>query len=330
MALDLETFLTTLYVRVDDLYQQVVRPQMPVCGGPAPRLSDSEVLCLGLAAQWRSGVPWKSERGFLRYACKYLRPLFPGLTSQSAFNRRWRRLWGGFILLQQAVAKELMTAQDCEVMDCVPVPVAHGARSFHPGWLADIARIGKGGNDRYFYGLHLLLLASASGLATGWLLAAGNLQDRWLAEGMFSARAGCPQLTGPRLPDAAQPRLSAPTDWLGPAQSCGLNTGRPVITDNGFTAADWQQHWAQAYATSVVAPPETTRPGQGRWFSSLRQVIETAFAHLDASFGLKYPGAHTTWGLLTRVAAKLAAYNLGIWINRVCGRPDFAFATLIV
>ncbi len=30
MDLDLETFLTTLYVRVDDLYQQVIRPQMPV------------------------------------------------------------------------------------------------------------------------------------------------------------------------------------------------------------------------------------------------------------------------------------------------------------
>jgi len=33
---------------------------------------------------------------------------------------------------------------------------------------------------------------------------------------------------------------------------------------------------------------------------------------------------------LTPVAAKLAAYNLGIWINRSLGRPDIAFATLIV
>jgi hypothetical protein len=63
-----------------------------------------------------------------------------------------------------------------------PVPVARGARSFHPGWLADIARIGKGGNDRYFYGLHLLLVVSVPGVITGWTLAAGNMQDRWLAE----------------------------------------------------------------------------------------------------------------------------------------------------
>ena len=54
------------------------------------------MLCLGLAAQWRSGVQWKTERGFLRYVRKHLHAMFPGLTSQSAFNRRLRRLWGGF------------------------------------------------------------------------------------------------------------------------------------------------------------------------------------------------------------------------------------------
>ena len=162
---DLETFLTTLYVRVDDLYQQMIAPQMPAHGGPPPKLSDSEMLCLGLAAQWRSGVQWKTERGCLRYVRKHLHAMFPGLTSQSAFNRRLRRLWGGFILLQQAVAQQLMSADEYEMMDAVPVPVAHGARSFHPGWLADNARIGHGGNDRYFFGLHLLLVSSASGLS---------------------------------------------------------------------------------------------------------------------------------------------------------------------
>ena len=58
MELDLETFLTTLYVMVDDLYQSHVQPQMPPHGGPPPQRADREVLCLALAAQWRRGVPW--------------------------------------------------------------------------------------------------------------------------------------------------------------------------------------------------------------------------------------------------------------------------------
>jgi len=326
MDLDLETFLITLYVITDDCYQKVIRPQLPACGGPRPKLCDSEVLCLALAAQWRSGVPWKTERGFVRYALKHWRPFFPGMTSQSAFNRRLRRLWGAFILLQQALSSPFLTADDCEVMDCVPVPVAHGARSFHPGWLADIARIGKGGKDRYFYGLHLLLVVSTSGLPTGWTLAAGNVQDRWLAELLLSTRAGQAQLTDPGA-HSDVPQVAPPTDWIGPTQGCGANRNRPVIADPGFDGQFWLAHWADDYAVQVITLPSEA---DHRWFSALRQVVETAFANLCDNFGLKYPGAHTTWGLITRIAAKLAAYTVGIDLNRTLGRPDFAFSTLIV
>ena len=36
MELDLETFLTLLYVMTDDLYVSVVLPQLPASGGPRP------------------------------------------------------------------------------------------------------------------------------------------------------------------------------------------------------------------------------------------------------------------------------------------------------
>lgn len=329
MSLDLETFLTTLYVITDDLYKDFVRPKMPNSGGPVPHLSDSEVLCLGLAAQWRSGVPWKTERGFVRYAHKHLRPFFPGMTSQSAFNRRLRRLWGAYILIQQAVADLLWSPQDCEIMDCAPIPIARGARSFHPGWLADIARIGKGGNDRFFYGLHLLLVVSSSGVATGWTLAAGNIQDRWLTELLLSSRAGVSQLSGPENAQGTL-RLEPPIDWIGPTQSCGANRHCPVVADLGYSGEDWHVHWDQDYQATVVTPPKCAWHGAGTWFSSLRQAIETAFANLCENFGLHFPRAHTTWGLLTRISAKVAAYDLGILINRQCDRPDLALQTLIL
>ena len=68
------------------------------------------------------------------------------------------------------------------MIDGFPIPVAHGARSFHPGWLAEITRIGKGGNDRYFYGVRMMMVISQSGGATGWELASDNVQERWVAE----------------------------------------------------------------------------------------------------------------------------------------------------
>ena len=44
---------------------------------------------------------------------------------------------------------------------------------------------------------------------------------------------------------------------------------------------------------------------------------------------LHFRQAHTTWGLLTRIAAKIAAYNCGLLLNRLLGRPNLALATLI-
>ena len=174
MELDLDTFLVAVYVIVDDVYQRHIVPRMPACGGPPAQRSDSEVLCLGLAAQWRSGVPWKSARGLMRYVRNHLRHVCPAVRTQRAFNRRLRRLWGAFILLQDAVADHLGHGA-YDVMDGLPIPVAHGARSFHPGWLADIARSGKGGNDRYFYGVRLMMVVNQQGVV--YLNTADNFID---------------------------------------------------------------------------------------------------------------------------------------------------------
>jgi len=61
-----------------------------------------------------------------------------------------------------------------------------------------------------------------------------------------------------------------------------------------------------------------------RW----RQVVETINGHLIRAFGLHFPGARSQQGLLTRIAAKLIAVNVGYWLNRLFGRPPLAFTTL--
>ena len=57
-------------------------------------------------------------------------------------------------------------------------------------------------------------------------------------------------------------------------------------------------------------------------------MVERINGHLEGVFHLRFPQARSPWGLLSRVAAKLAALNLGIRLNRLFGRPDSSFATL--
>ena len=83
----------------------------------------------------------------------------------------------------------------------------------------------------------------------------------------------------------------------------------------------------------IAAPPANTADAWSRtdkkWLSRHRQIVETVFARLCEVFGLKHLNAHTDWGKVTRLAARMAAYNIGILFNRWFGRPDGALATLV-
>jgi hypothetical protein len=79
--LEVDTFLTTLYVIADDFCQSHPPNKRP---GPQPSLSEGEVITLALFARWGR---FSSERDFYRYAETRLRGAFPTLPDRSQFNR---------------------------------------------------------------------------------------------------------------------------------------------------------------------------------------------------------------------------------------------------
>src|ERR687887_1366118 len=119
MALDLDTFLTAVYTIVDDLYRERLAAALRPRPGPAPSLSDSEVLALAICAEWGA---WDSERGFWRFARRHLRHLFPRLVDQSEVNRRRRALYPAMAVIQRAVAERLGADLERErLLDTQPV-----------------------------------------------------------------------------------------------------------------------------------------------------------------------------------------------------------------
>ena len=86
--LDLDSFLVSLYVLVDDWWKLEHSSEPPRAGRPA-LLTDPEVITLAILAQWPR---FRSERDFWRFAHAHLRPYFPNLCSQSQLNRRVRSL----------------------------------------------------------------------------------------------------------------------------------------------------------------------------------------------------------------------------------------------
>jgi hypothetical protein len=100
---DLDSFLVSLYLQIDDCWK-ANHPSATRRPGRPALLSESEVLTLAILAQWPR---LRSERGFWRFAWAHLRSYFPTLCSQSQFNRRIRALEPQMRLLQRAFAREL-------------------------------------------------------------------------------------------------------------------------------------------------------------------------------------------------------------------------------
>lgn len=335
--MDLDTFLTTLYCFVDDWYKREMTVLMKRHAGPALQMSDSEVLTIAIAAQWRTGVPWQSERGIVRYMLQHGRSWFPRMLKRSQFNKRLRDLWAALVCLQQELGQMLSGDAVYEVVDCTPLPHCSlgQAISHDRHWL--FGKKGRGGNHGgWYYGEQLLLCASDSGVITGWMTGLANIDDRWMMEALLSSRKGEMRLIEPPLPKhrTYKHRLIPVPEAFSPAITAGHDRGLPYLADGGFSGKRRITHWRAEYGAEVIAPRASNikgdKPGKTmRWLRKHRQIIETVIARLTETFGLHRVNAHSELGMLARVAAKTAAYNVGVLFNRLCGRPDGAVGTLL-
>jgi hypothetical protein len=341
MELDLDTFLTAVYVTVDELYVEHLAAYKPIRRGKRAELSDSEVLTLGMLTQWQ---PRRSEAAFLRYAVAHWRGYFPRLVSQPAFNRRVRDV-GGLLgalgpLVAQRLAAVLPEPPGYQVLDGVPVPLLRRCRGSRPRLFDAEAAFGRGGSDRdWYYGVKLLLAVDQAGAITGGVVGPADTGERWLAETLLRWRADptAPAPTAAALAPILGPTHAAggqrrgPTGPLGPWSAAGQPATVPYLADLGFAGTAWQDHWSDAYHDHVLTkrdlpalPGDPDARTARRGHASLRQVVETTAGWLEHYLGLSFPNAKTYWGVITRLSAKIAAANLARYLNYLFHRPPFA------
>jgi hypothetical protein len=300
-------------------------------------MSDSEVLTIAIAGQWRVGVPWQSERGVVRYLQAHGRGWFPQMLQRSAFNERVRNLWGALVQLQQVLNEQLESSRIVyECVDCVPLPacsLAQAARG-EPHWLWWSSRGHGGTQGGWYFGEQVLVAVSQAGAVTGWLVGPASADDRWMMQWLVSGRVGAPSWSAPPLrPRDGQRAMVPPAGQVLPLSAVGEARARPYVADQGFNGARWRRHWQQYGASVVTIPPKNApdawQQADKRWLRRHRQLVDTVFSRLVEVLGFSHLQAHSRWGQLTRLAAKFAAYNFGLWLNRQLGRSLGALATLI-
>jgi hypothetical protein len=296
--LDLDSFLVSLYVLVDDWWKLEHASRPPKIGRPA-LLSDPEVITLAILAQWPR---FRSERDFWRFAQAHLRAYFPTLCSQSQLNRRIRALEPELRLLQLAFARELAEPSAVyRVMDTTLVPAIVRVRASRKGLFAGQATFGRSASKtEWVYGFKAALVVDPDGVITAFGLAPAASDERPIGDALI-----------------ASDRYGA------------------YLADKGFTGVEWERLWMEIYGVLVAATPKDNShrawpKADRRWASGKRQIIEGVIGQLKDFFCLERHRAKTLGGLLTRLAAKVAAYTCAQRINGSIGRPLRQLADLLV
>jgi hypothetical protein len=279
---DLDTLITALYVTVDDLLD---RP--PRIASWRPQLSDSELVCLGVA-QVLLGCP--SDRQWLRRACVRLGHLFPYLPQQPGYNKRLRAK--AHLINRVLAYLARATPSWCDslrLLDSTPIPCAASRETVKRSELRGIADYGYcASHSRYFWGFRLYLLSTPDGMPIAWCLATPKLGEREVAEALLDSEVVAP--------------------------------GQLIVTDKGFSGRSMEDHVAELGAR-LVRPDRNGEPARFGALGGVRQWIESVFDTFKGQLSLEEHGGRTCAGVYVRVAQRLLALAATLWWNWTVGAP---------
>jgi hypothetical protein len=301
--LDKATVLTTLFTIVDEtmkgstvIQRALKRP------GPAPRLSDSEVITIALY-QELIGEP--REDHFFRLHQASLQTFFPGLNERSRYNRRKRDLCSVILAVRLSLQLVLdaFELEETAAIDSAPVPCVSYKRGKGASDFVGTADYGVCSSKAIkYFGYKLHSVVSLSGLIMGFLLTPASRYDN-------------------------QPVIELLDSFSHHLQR--------LLGDGAYNDGALESYLQQYRSLQLLSPAKGNQtpkrsPSAQKQLNRLRLICETVNAQLQEQLHLSKHYAKSTWGLLTRMAAKVTAHSVGMMVNTFLGRPALQLADLAV
>ena len=301
--LDKARVLSTLFTRVDDtmkgssmIQDALKRP------GPAPHLSDSEVITLALY-QELIGEP--REDHCLRLHQPSLRPFFPALNERRRYNRRKRDLWSVILAVRLSLQLVLdaFELEETAAIDSAPVPCVSYKRGKPSSEFVGTADSGVCSSKAIKYvGCKLHRVVSLTGLILGFLLTPASSYDN----------------------QPVVERLASFSHHL-----------QRFLGDGAYNDAALESYRQPYGCVQLLSPAQSKQapkrsPSAQKPLSCLRLSGETVNAQLQEHLHLSKHDAKSTWGLMTRLAAKVTAHRVGMRVTTLLGRPALQLAALAV
>lgn len=259
--------------------------------GPIGRVIDEEVIALAVA-QAATGLV--SDRRFLGTIGRLLPGFFPVLPDQTQYNRRLRRLTPWIttvqLMLAELIAEGRIRLADGTLIACANYPGCASKSEF-----AGHASFGYcPSKSQFVWGMRLVLLTDRKGVPVGY------------------------DLVGPKTGQEREAVL----------QLAAAHPGSVLFADGGFWGREYLASM-QLIDVQLITPTKhkiSQRPAAEIAKARIRLVIESVFATLKRQMGLQDHQAKTLPGLVARIAQRLLALTIGIYLNTLTGRPARALA----
>ena len=279
-SIPISEIMLTIFVLVDDWYQEHANDFRKGRPGQKPEISDSEVMTVMLAMDF---ISFPSERQYLAYIRANHLDLFPKLLEQSQFNRRARMVAPLHEEFRQDWLVRMGATLTCAgLLDTKPIPVVGYRRSKKRSDFLGCATYGYCASKKmYYFGYKLVAITSLEGIPLVYDLVPANTDERKAADELLD-------------------RLS----------------GFDLFADKGFLGKAWQAEIHQHTGNAIWTPKRKNQSQQQsqvfeRWINRLRLRIEGLFNEIqNVGKNIERLLAKTVLGLCSRIVAKMTSHLL--------------------
>lgn len=278
--------ITAWYVMIDDAYQSLLgSPAVSAVRsrGPAPSMSDSEVITVGLIIE--TYFQGQEEVGYA-FVQQYLRDMFPGLLELDRFNVRRRGLVGVIEAIRRKLRdQKLPQDEKVRLVDSAPVTLMTYTRGKQCQSVVGSDYFGVVTSKKNkFFGFRLHLTATPEQLIDEWLLAPAAVHDvKVLAMLVLDGR-----------------------DLV-------------IIGDKAYNDAELETQLWEKRGIQLLPLRRTNQANQ--WSAPVKQAlgrvrhrVETVFSVLTTAFNVQHPRGRSLAGHVVRLATCILAHTLSFFM----------------
>jgi hypothetical protein len=290
---DLSTFIISVFCLIDErLKGRCIRQR-----GPAPKLSDAEVLTIEIVGEF---LGMDTDKGIYLFFRRHYREWFPSLgeVHRTTFARQAANLWKVKELLWQ----ELLTLTPHDggfaICDSMPLPACLFARAYRCRRFSGEAAFGKDTLlKQTFYGFRVHVRICWPGVITRFSVAPANAHELCV------------------LPELVE-------------STRGLAVG-----DRNYHSPKTEEELA-GWGIELLAPYRSKKrdpaPERSAFLSRLRYRIDTVFSQLRERYSIKRVWAKDLWPLAGRLLRKVLSHTVAFLLNHRQGNRPLQLSLLLL